>query len=247
TDQNQTNYTAANYPDDQRDHVTSAPAGLKASTVGAPEDFATGVRDADALLGQLVSYFSQAGAPVILVFWGDHSNPIDSGYDVYTATGYASADSADPRLHQTTLLMWSNYSNYQVDLGTIAAYEISPVMMDLFGLEQPLYFQYLNRQLRYGYRSCTGGVTVNWDGTVGRGRSRRQGARLWDGGRLQDGRGCGKGYAVQRLGPVPEQTGSHRSHQPASVLHPGPQCGVIFQVRPTRPPCRGNAGRPDHY
>ena len=65
--------------------------------------------------------------------------------------------------------MWSNYSNYQVDLGTIAAYEISPVMMDLFGLEQPLYFQYLNRQLRYGYRSCTGGVTVNWDGTVGRG------------------------------------------------------------------------------
>ena len=35
-----------------------------------------------------------------------------------------------------------------VDLGTIAAYDISPVMMNLYGLQQPLYFQFLNRQLR---------------------------------------------------------------------------------------------------
>ena len=206
TMQNHTNYNAANYPDDQRVHVTSAPAGLKASTVGALEDFATGVRDADALLGQLVSYFSQVDEPVILVFWGDHYNPIDSGYDVYTATGYASADSADPRLHQTTLLMWSNYSNYQVDLGTIAAYEISPVMMDLFGLEQPLYFQYLNRQLRYGYRSCTGGVTVNWDGTVGRGLAGRQAAWRQDHWLLQYDLMFGKGYALDRMGLQLEKT-----------------------------------------
>ena len=206
TMQNHTNYNAANYPDDQRVHVTSAPAGLKASTVGALEDFATGVRDADALLGQLVSYFSQVDEPVILVFWGDHYNPIDSGYDVYTATGYASADSADPRLHQTTLLMWSNYSNYQVNLGTIAAYEISPVMMDLFGLEQPLYFQYLNRQLRYGYRSCTGGVTVNWDGTVGRGLTGRQTAWRQDHWLLQYDLMFGKGYALDRMGLQLEKT-----------------------------------------
>lgn len=206
TMQNHTNYNAANYPDDQRVHITSAPAGLKASTVGALEDFATGVRDADALLGQLVSYFSQVDEPVVLVFWGDHYNPIDSGYDVYTATGYASADSADPRLHQTTLLMWSNYSNYQVDLGTIAAYEISPVMMDLFGLEQPLYFQYLNRQLRYGYRSCTGGVTVNWDGTVGRGLTGRQTAWRQDHWLLQYDLMFGKGYALDRMGLQLEKT-----------------------------------------
>ena len=206
TMQNHTNYNAANYPDEQRVHITSAPAGLKAGTVGALEDFATGVRDADALLGQLVSYFSGVDEPVILVFWGDHYNPIDSGYDVYTATGYASADSADPRLHQTTLLMWSNYSNYQVDLGTIAAYEISPVMMDLFGLEQPLYFQYLNRQLRYGYRSCTGGVTVNWDGTVGRGLTGRQTAWRQDHWLLQYDLMFGKGYALDRMGLQLEKT-----------------------------------------
>ena len=207
TMQNHTNYNAANYPDDQRVHITSAPAGLKASTVGALEDFATGVRDADALLGQLVSYFSQVDEPVILVFWGDHYNPIDSGYDVYTATGYASADSADPRLHQTTLLMWSNYSSQPVELGTIAAYEISPVMMDLFGLDQPLYFQYLNRQLRYGYRSCTGGVTVNWDGSLSSGLTPRQSVWRQDHWLLQYDLMFGEGYALDRMGLALEKNG----------------------------------------
>ena len=147
TMQNHTNYNRDNYPDDERVHVVSHPVGLKSSTVGALEDFATGIRDADAMLGKLTAYFSQVDEPVILVFWGDHYNPIDSNYDVYTTTGYASGSSTDPRLHQTTLLMWSNYSQQQVDFGTIAAYDISPVMMELFGLEQPLYFQYLQPQL----------------------------------------------------------------------------------------------------
>lgn len=207
TMQNHTNYNAANYPDEERVHVTSAPAGLKQSTIGALEDFATGVRDADALLGQLVSYFSQVDEPVILVFWGDHYNPIDSGYDVYTQTGYASADSSDPALHQTTLLMWSNYSNAQVDLGTIAAYEVSPVMMDVFGLEQPLYFQYLNRQLRYGYRSCTGGKTILWNGTVADSLTPQQ--ERWRNNHwlLQYDLMFGEGYALDRMGISLEENG----------------------------------------
>lgn len=168
TMQNHTNYNAANYPDEERVKVLSAPAGLKASTIGALEDFATGVRDADAMLGTLVDYFSQVDEPVILVFWGDHYNPIDSGYDVYTATGYAGSSASDPALHQTTLLIWTNFSDTPVELGTIAAYEISPVMLDLCGLEQPLFFEYLNLQLKNAYRSCTGGVTINPDVSVSR-------------------------------------------------------------------------------
>ena len=66
-DRNHTNYNKDNYPDDQRVKVTEAPAGLKASTVGALEDFATGIRDADAMLGKLTEYFSQVDEPVIPV------------------------------------------------------------------------------------------------------------------------------------------------------------------------------------
>ena len=200
TMQNHTNYNKDNYPDDQRVKVTEAPAGLKASTVGALEDFATGIRDADAMLGKLTAYFSQVDEPVILVFWGDHYNPIDSNYDVYTTTGYASDSSADPRLHQTTLLLWSNYSDAQVDLGTIAAYDISPVMMNLYGLQQPLYFQFLNRQLRVASRACTRGVTMNLDGTTTLEPTEFQQRWTQEHWMLQYDLMFGKGYALTRMG-----------------------------------------------
>ena len=200
TMQNHTNYNKDNYPDDQRVKVLEHPAGMKASTVGALEDFATGIRDADAMMGKLTAYFSQVDEPVILVFWGDHYNPIDSNYDVYTTTGYASDSSADPRLHQTTLLMWSNYSDAQVDLGTIAAYDISPVMMNLYGLQQPLYFQFLNRQLRVASRACTRGVTMNLDGTTTLEPTEFQKRWTQEHWMLQYDLMFGKGYALTRMG-----------------------------------------------
>ena len=200
TMQNHTNYNKDNYPDDQRVKVLEHPAGMKASTVGALEDFATGIRDADAMMGKLTAYFSQVDEPVILVFWGDHYNPIDSNYDVYTTTGYASDSSADPRLHQTTLLMWSNYSDAPVDLGTIAAYDISPVMMNLYGLQQPLYFQFLNRQLRVASRACTRGVTMNLDGTTTLEPTEFQKRWTQEHWMLQYDLMFGKGYALTRMG-----------------------------------------------
>ena len=52
--------------------MLNAPSGISRSTLGALEDFATGIRDADAMLGRLTDYFSQVDEPVVLVFWGDH-------------------------------------------------------------------------------------------------------------------------------------------------------------------------------
>ena len=200
TMQNHTNYNRDNYPDDERVKVVDAPSGISYSTLGALEDFATGVRDADAMLGKLTEYFSQVDEPVILVFWGDHYNPIDSNYDVYTRSGYASGSSADPKLHQTTLLMWSNYSDSSVDLGTIAAYDISPVMMDIYGIEQPLYFQFLTRQLQVAYRANTRGTIMSRDGTTGNTMTALQ--QRWNDQHwlLQYDLMFGKGYALSRMG-----------------------------------------------
>ena len=200
TMQNHTNYNKDNYPDDQRVKVTESPAGLKDSTVGALEDFATGIRDADTMLGKLTEYFSRVDEPVILVFWGDHYNPIDSNYDIYTRSGYASDVSSDPRLHQTTLLMWSNYSDHAVDLGTIAAYDISPVMMQLFGLKQPLYFQFLNRQLQAAYRANTRGTIMEKDGTTSDTMTPNQQKWSDEHWMLQYDLMFGKGYALKRMG-----------------------------------------------
>ena len=208
TMQNHTNYNKDNYPDEERVKVLEHPAGLKASTVGALEDFATGVRDADAMLGKLTAYFAQVDEPVILVFWGDHYNPIDSNYDVFTRSGYAGDSSADPRLHQTTLLMWANYTQQPVDLGTIAAYDISPVMMDLYGLKAPLYFQFLTRQLQVADRANTRGIVMNRDGTTTREPSELQQAWSRKHWLLQYDLMFGHGYALQRMGMESLETGS---------------------------------------
>ena len=200
TMQNHTNYNRDNYPDDERVKVIAHPVGIKPSTIGALEDFATGIRDADAMLGKLTAYFEQVDEPVILVFWGDHYNPIDSNYDIFTASGYASGESSDPRLHQTTLLMWSNYTDQPVDFGTIAAYDISPVMMNLYGLKQPIYFQYLNRQLQAAYRANTRGIVMNRDGSTTRTPTSLQeqwSEKHW---LLQYDLMFGKGYALSRMG-----------------------------------------------
>lgn len=166
TMQNHTNYNAANYADEDRVHVLEAPDGIDAGTLGALEDFATGVKAADELLGALTDYFSQVDEPVILVFWGDHYNPIGSNYDVFTATGYASGDSSDPALRETNLLIWSNYYSEPVELGVLGTYELTPVMMELYGLDMPVYYEYLIQQFQNGYRSRTAGKTVAVDGTV---------------------------------------------------------------------------------
>ena len=151
-----------------------APESLDAHTIGALEDFATGVKAADELLGALTDYFSTVEEPIVLVFWGDHYNPIGAGYEVFTATGYAGDNSSDPALRQPNLLIWSNYHTGAVDLGTIATYQVSPVMMELYGLEKPAYFEYLIQQLHSGYRSRTAGVTVNPDGSYSEGMTDEQ-------------------------------------------------------------------------
>ena len=165
TMQNHTSYNEKNYPEEELVEITSAPEGLSQETLSQLRDFATGIREADAMLGALVDYFSQVEEPTILVFWGDHYNPVGKGYELYEKTGYIDpGDTASPMLHGTPLVVWSNYYQEPVDLGTVAAYEISPVVMDLYGLERPPLYSYLIQQLD-AYRARTRGITVQPDGS----------------------------------------------------------------------------------
>ena len=77
---------------------------------------------------------------------------------------------------------------------------ISPVMMDLYGLDQPLFFQYLNLQLKEGYRSHTGGVTVHWDGTITQELTEDQAAWNRNHWLLQYDLMFGGEYALGRMG-----------------------------------------------
>lgn len=164
TMQNHTTYDSSRYPESELVKVLEDP-GFTDKTVSQLQDFATGVYEADKALGELVEYFRQVDEPTIIVFWGDHYNPLGSGYEVFEKTGYIEeGDTTSPNLRQTDLLIWSNYYSESLDLGTIAAYEISPVTMDLYGLEKPTWYDFLIQELAV-MRARTRGITVEPDGT----------------------------------------------------------------------------------
>lgn len=165
TMQNHTTYSRDRYPADELVKVTGAPGSIPDSTIGQLEDCATGIYEMDAALGELTRYLQTVSRPTIVVFWGDHLNPMSDGYALFEETGLIEkGDTTAAVLRKTPLLIWSNYADNQVDLGTIAAYNISPVMMDLYGLEKPLVFEYLTQQMPV-FHARSRGVTIEPDNT----------------------------------------------------------------------------------
>lgn len=196
TMQNHTTYDESKYPQDELVNVLEHP-GLSEKTLSPLRDFATGVYEADAALGALTDYFSQVEEPTIIVFWGDHFNPFGDGYEIYEKTGYVEkGDTSSPALHQTDLLIWSNYSDTHTDLGTIAAYEVSPVMAELYGLERPIYFDYLLHQMSV-YRARTRGVTVEANGSFSETMTEEQQQWYNDHWLLQYDQMFGKNFTAQ--------------------------------------------------
>lgn len=164
TMQNHTTYDDSRYPREELVQITRHP-GFSEKTLSQLRDFATGVYEADAALGELVEYLRTVDEPTILVFWGDHFNPLGEGYELFEKTGYiGQGEGVTPDMRRTDLLIWSNYDSASIDLGTIASYNISPVMMELYGLEKPALFAFLRDSLSV-MRARTRGCTVQPDGT----------------------------------------------------------------------------------
>lgn len=193
TMQNHTTYDESRYPESELVEIVKHP-GLSEETLSQLRDFATGVHEADAALGELIDYFEQRQEPVIVVFWGDHFNPVGQGSELYEKTGFIEpGDTSTMHLRQTDLLIWSNYYNTSVELGTIAAYEISPVMMDLYGLDMPLWFEKLASELPI-LRARTRGVTVEPDSSLSESMTPQQEALFQENWLIQYDLMFGKGY-----------------------------------------------------
>ena len=85
-------------------------------TVSVSEDVETmlrvyteGVRDADAMLGQLRAYFAQRQEPVVLVYFGDHLPYLGDNQKGYTELGFtAQPDWATLTSFETPYVIWAN-------------------------------------------------------------------------------------------------------------------------------------------
>ena len=123
--------------------------------------YATGVYDADQMLGRLVDYFSQVDEPVMLVFAGDHRPgfALGDGESVYTTLGLVPTATsvgweAEHYLEMlnTNYLIWTNYAPGQGEQinGT---YVMGASILELAGVNSTPFFSWLaqNRRETVGF------------------------------------------------------------------------------------------------
>ncbi len=168
TMQNHTTYSPDKYPQEDMVRITENSANLSLDIIGQMEDCATGIYEMDRALGTLTDYLRTIERPTIVVFFGDHYNPMSDGYGIFEDTGFIEeGDTQNPKMYEMPLLIWSNQSSEQIDLGTVSTYNLSPIMMDLYGLEKPLFFDYLMQQMNL-YTASSKGAIYHADGTLTR-------------------------------------------------------------------------------
>ena len=121
-----------------------------------------GARDADAMLGRLVDYFSAAEEPVVLVFFGDHLPYLGDDQLAYRELGFTEDPAWDALTsYETPFVIWTNDAGAEAldwenavealdlpDEGTLSAAFLGATVLELTGRtgESP-WFDFLN-QLR---------------------------------------------------------------------------------------------------
>ena len=117
TMQNHQPYNSGRYKGEEKLEV-SAPL-LSPTELEMVNCYATGLYDADRMLGRLVDFFSQVEEPVLLVFTGDHRPGFANGdgTSVYTALGLVPTsrsvgwnEAQYYEMLHTDYLIWSNYA-----------------------------------------------------------------------------------------------------------------------------------------
>ena len=143
---------------DENDVVKFKAENISSSVEDGLKDLATGLNYSDSALKYLIDYFEKIDEPTIIVFFGDHMNLLgDTTEEVFEETGYLeegyTALDKDYNLYKTPLVIWNNYTDVKYDLGKISTFQIMPTVMDIFDLDMPMYFEYLNeaKNISTGY------------------------------------------------------------------------------------------------
>lgn len=113
TIQNHMSYTADKYGEGYVSPPVETDAQLTDDVRTMLEVYIEGARDADAMLGRLVDYFSQTDEPVVLAFWGDHLPYLGDNQLAYTQLGSEVGLPEEERVntlcsYETPYVIWAN-------------------------------------------------------------------------------------------------------------------------------------------
>ena len=113
TIQNHMSYTADKYGEGYDYPAVPLSVPVSEQTETMLKVYIEGVRDADAMLGRLVDYFSNTDEPVVLAFWGDHLPYLGDNQLGYRELGSEVAQKEEDRTdtlcsYETPYVIWVN-------------------------------------------------------------------------------------------------------------------------------------------
>ena len=151
TIQNHMSYTADKYGEGHTFAPVSVTADISDETRTMLEVYTEGVRDADAMLGRLTTYFAERSEPVVLVFYGDHLPYLGDNQKGYAELGSEVAIAENDRTdilcsYKTPYVIWTNAAAADAldweaaakqlvlpEDGTVSAAFLGSVLLDLTG------------------------------------------------------------------------------------------------------------------
>lgn len=184
TIQNHMSYTADKYGEGYVYPPVETDAQLTDDVRTMLEVYIEGARDADAMLGRLVDYFSQTDEPVVLAFWGDHLPYLGDNQLAYTQLGSEVGLPEEERVntlcsYETPYVIWANDAAAEVlDWGSavesldlpetnrLSASFLGAALLELTGRgEESPWFAFLN-QLRRELPVVQKKTYMTMDGTL---------------------------------------------------------------------------------
>lgn len=184
TIQNHMSYTADKYGEGYVYPPVETDAQLTDDVRTMLEVYIEGARDADAMLGRLVDYFSQTDEPVVLAFWGDHLPYLGDNQLAYAQLGSEVALSEDDResalcSYETPYVIWANDAAAQAldwesamerldlpETNCLSASFLGAALLELTGRgEESPWFSFLN-QLRRELPVVQKKTYMTMDGTI---------------------------------------------------------------------------------
>lgn len=184
TIQNHMSYTADKYGEGYVYPPVETDAQLTDDVRTMLEVYIEGARDADAMLGRLVDYFSQTDEPVVLAFWGDHLPYLGDNQLAYAQLGSEVALSEDDResalcSYETPYVIWANDAAAQLldwesaverldlpETNRLSASFLGAALLELTGRgEESPWFSFLN-QLRRELPVVQKKTYMTMDGTI---------------------------------------------------------------------------------
>ncbi len=136
--------------------------------------YAEGVKEADDSLKMLMDWAKERDRETIIVVFGDHLPPLNT---VYRNSGYMPGITASrkgtpeqmKKEHETPLVIWSNKTGAQKEIGTISPAFLSYYLLKEAGFEHPYYTGFLGKVHdrmrvidRYMLIDAKGEATTDW-------------------------------------------------------------------------------------